>query len=390
MPRYQRLEYHELSATLQAIVTPEMPPAKKIAMARGLIPLGAKDLLLALYYLSGDREIAVAKEAQKSLRELPESLTLVGIGADSSPKLLAFLASQSFDNNHIHEKVALHRNVQPDTLQYLAERSRHERVVEIIAGNEKAILRYPAILFGLSRNPNTPQSTLARLGQFYLVEKGRPFTDDLPPELRQAARQPPPPEPEPAPAPVAAAPAEMEIPDERIHPCVRLTDLLTLDLPFDEMFADDLVTEPEERLDDKKRIPLLKRIAKLTMVDKMLLAMRGNSETRHILIRNGNKLIQESVLQNPRLSINEVMELVKERSMPQNVIDRVCNNREWTRYYEVMHHLCWHPKTPARFIYRALSTLSDKDLKRLATSHNVPGFTRQQARSFLNRREKNR
>ena len=116
MPRYQRLEYHELSPALQAIITPEMPAAKKIAMARGLIPLGTKDLLLALYYLSGDREAAVAREAQKSLRELPESLTLVGIGADTSSKLLHFLATQEFDNNHLHEKVALHRNVQPDTL----------------------------------------------------------------------------------------------------------------------------------------------------------------------------------------------------------------------------------------------------------------------------------
>lgn len=389
MPRYQRLEYHELSPALQAIITPEMPAAKKIAMARGLIPLGTRDLLLALYYLSGDREAAVAREAQKSLRELPESLTLVGIGADTSPKLLHFLATQEFDNNHLHEKVALHRNVQPDTLYYLAEHTRHESVLGIIAGNEKAILRYPFVLLGLTRNHQTPQSTIDRLKQFYQVEKGRAFEEDLPPEWRTVAAQPPPPPPV-EPEPAAAAPATLEIPDERIHPCVRLPDLLTLDLPFDEMFADDLVQEPEQKLTDDRRTPLLKRIAKLTMVDKMLLAMRGNTETRRALIRNPNKLVQESVLQNQRLTITEIVEIVKERSMPQNVIDRICNNRDWTRYYEVQHQLCWHPKTPARFVFRALSMLNDKDLRKLAGSHNVPGFTRQQARSFLTRREKSR
>jgi hypothetical protein len=123
------------------------------------------------------------------------------------------------------------------------------------------------------------------------------------------------------------------------------------------------------------------------MVDKLLLAMRGNLEARNMLIRNPNKIIQEAVLDNPRISAREVLELAKERTTGQTVIEKIANNREWTRSLEVTRALCWNPKTPARFIFHALPLLGRKDLRRLAASKNVAGFTRQQARGLLARRE---
>jgi hypothetical protein len=381
MARFQRLEHHELTPALQQIITPDVPPAKRIAMARGVVPLGTKDLLVALYYLSGDRDRLVAKEAQQSLRELPESLTLLGIAGDASPKLLHFIAAQPYDNHHIHEKVALHRNVEDATLAFLAEQTPFASVIEIIGRNEVAVLRQPLILRGLARNRRTPVSVLERLTQFYELEKGHPYRDDLP---RETVEAPPPVEAPPLPPPPREG---LQLLDDRLHPCVRLPELLSEELNVDELFADDLLEEPEKELDESQRTPMLQRVARMNMVDKLLLAMRGNSEARRLLIRNPNKLIQEAVLDNPRIAVKEVIDVVKERSTPQNVVERVCNNREWTRYYEVTLELCWHPKTPARFIFRALGTLMVKDLKRLSDSRNVPGFTRQQARYMLQRRE---
>jgi hypothetical protein len=123
------------------------------------------------------------------------------------------------------------------------------------------------------------------------------------------------------------------------------------------------------------------------MVDKLLLPCAGNEEARKVLIRNPNKIIQEGVLQNPRSRSPRSSKRSRALDLAA-VIDRICNKREWTRYYEVMHLLCWNPKTPMRFIYRALGVLSAKDLRKLASSHNVAGLTRQQAFKMLQRREK--
>lgn len=394
MPRYEKLEHHELSLELRKVITPDMPPAKRIALARGLIPLGTKDLLSALFYLSADPDKQVAKEAQKSLKELPESLTLVGLGTDLSRKLLYFVATRAYDNYHIYERIALHQSVDDKTLIYLAREVKHEAVLEVIAGNEQAILRSPAILHGLARNPKTPLSIMERLIKFYQIQQGRDYRQDLPPELREEAAQPVPApvvEPELPPA-EASPPPTLEFPDERLHPCVRPADLLGPEFDIADLFADDLIEEPDEAsaTDDRRlnKIPVIQRLARLSMVDKLLLAMRGNEEARKVLLRNPNKIIQEGVLQNPRIKVSEIVEAVKERSTSQAVIDRICNNREWTRYYEVMHLLCWNPKTPMRFVYRALSVISAKDLRKLASSHNVAGLTRQQAFKMLQRREK--
>ncbi|MDP8222300.1 MAG: hypothetical protein P9L99_02990 [Candidatus Lernaella stagnicola] len=394
MVKFQRLTWDELTPSLQRRIPPDVPPAKRIAMAKGLIPLGTKELLIALFFLSGDKDKRVAKEAQKSLKELPESLILIGISGETNPKLLHFIATRGFDNNHIYEQVALHRNVAAATLAYLAETSRLERVLTIIAGNERAILQSPPILLGLVVNPSTPRSVIDRLTRFYEIEKGHAFDEDLTPEQRERLAQPagveqaaPPPGPE-----------KLVIPDDRMHPCVRIADLAGAEFDTDMLFADDLMQDEEDddepvtpenaEKQQKKTKSIMSRLAKLNMVDKLLLAMKGNREARRILLRNPNKIIQEAVLQNPRITIREVLAAVKEKTTPQNVVERICNNREWTRYYEVQLQLCCHPKTPMRFVFRALQRLNPRDVERLAFNRGVPGATRAQALNILRRRKR--
>lgn len=392
MHRFVRLEHRELPLALRAMIAPDMPPAKRLAMARGLIPLLTKDLLLALYFLAGDKDPDVAREAQISLRDLPETLTFVGVDGESNSKLLHFIACQKYDNHHIHERVARHANTSDATLALLAETTTDDRVIETIVGNERAILRCPSILFGLTRNVRTPQSAIDRLRRFYALQTRREYVVDLPPEQAAVAATrpaPPPPKPRaPVAAEVSAAERLLSVPDEMLHRCVRLTDLASDEFAIDGLFAADLLNDPEKPLDDEERVPILKRIAKLSMVDKLLLGLKGNTEARRVLIRSPNRLIQEAVLGNPRVTVAEVVMVVKERSTPQAVVQKIAGNREWVRHYELRRELCFSPKAPARFIYRSLPVLSPKDLKRLADSRSVPGYTRQMAKSLMARQEK--
>jgi len=387
MAKFLRLKFEELGPQLQSVLPPNSPLGKRMAVAQGVFPLGTKDLLTALYYLWGDEDGRVRQAAQKSLDELPESLTLVGIDAGLSYKVLHYLSSRKYDNNHIYERIALHPAAHVKTLCYLAETNPFEPVLTIIARNETAILKHPEILYGLTRNPHMPLNLIERLKKFYELNRGHDFMQDIAGEQQEAEPAPPPkerPQPEEDDSRVVTAN------DDRLFGGFRFEDVLSEEFDTDELFADDLIREPDAELDDQKRRSMLQRITKMAMVDRILLAMRGNSAARRVMVKSGNKIIRDCVMRNPRVSTQEILEWAKERSTPQDIIETIARNREWSRNYQIMTALCWHPKTPTVYVLRVRGTLSLQDLKKLGDSKMVPGATAQQARSALRRREKNR
>ncbi|MCZ7584289.1 MAG: hypothetical protein M5R36_13645 [Deltaproteobacteria bacterium] len=178
----------------------------------------------------------------------------------------------------------------------------------------------------------------------------------------------------------------MEFPDDRLHSGFRIEDILSEDFDTPDLFAFDLMRDPDEDLTEDERRPFIQRIATMTMVDRLLLALRGNKEARTFLIKSPSKMIQDCVLRNPRITPREIADAVKERSTSQNVIATICRNREWVRSYEIAFNLLWHPKTPMAFVVRHIGRLNAKDLHRLAHSRQVPATTAQQAKRLLNRR----
>ncbi len=387
MAKFLRLKFEELGPQLQSVLPQNSPLGKRMAVAQGVFPLGTKDLLTALYYLWGDEDGRVRQAAQKSLDELPESLTLVGIDAGLSYKVLHYLSSRKYDNNHIYERIALHPQAHVKTLCYLAETNPFEQVLTILARNETAILKHPEILYGLTRNPRMPLNLIERLKKFYELNRGHDFMQDIAAEQQEAEPAPPPKE---RPLPEVEEARMLSVKDDRLFGGFSFEDVLSEVFDTDELFADDLIREPDENLDDQKRRSMLQRITKMAMVDRILLAMRGNSEARRVMIKSGNKIIRDCVMRNPRVSTQEILEWSKERSTPQDIIETIARNREWSRNYQIMNALCWHPKTPTVYVLRFLGTLTMQDLKKLGDSKMVPGATAQQARSALRRREKNR
>lgn len=386
MAKFLRLKFDELSPHLQEVLPEKSPLGKRMAVAQGVFPLGTKDLLTALYYLWGDEDRRVREAAQKSLNELPESLTLVGIDSGLSYKVLHYLSSRKYDNNHIYERIVLHPSAHVETLAYLAEVNPFEQVLTIIARNEAAILKNPELLYALTRNPRTPVSIVERLKKFYELNRGHDYLQDIPVAQQSAETAPPPKE---RPLPEEDGARLLSGKDDRLFGGFRFEDVMNEVFDTDELFADDLMQEPEQDPDDRKRRSMLQRITQMAMVDRILLAMRGNSEARQVMIKSDNKIIRDCVMRNPRVSAQEILKWAKERSTPQDVIEGITRNREWGRNYQIVNALCWHPKTPVVYVLRFISHLSMKDLKKLGASKMVPGATAQQARNALRRREKN-
>ncbi len=398
MAKYLPLEHHELSARVKSELPENAPFQKRIAIAKGLIPLGTADLLGALYFLAGDPDKRVRQAAQQSLKELPESLIFVGITDETHTKILHFLATRQFDNENIHVKVALHKKVADPTLAFIALHAEKDHVLDVIAKNEAAVLRHPAILWALSVNKNCPKHLLDRLSHFYEVQKKHSFKEDISENQKNVIKEakkdfkpklPDLPE-EKKQKLIKEKAAAFEMVDDRLHPGFRVSDILNPEFDADELFSKDMMKDSQKELDPEIKAPLFQRIGRMSMVDRMLLALHGNGEARQFLVKSPNKMIQECVMRNPRITIREVLALAKEKSTPQNVVDIICRNREWTRYYEVINQLCWNPKTASQYVLRFLPRLNLKDIRRLAGSKMIAQFTAIQARNLALRMEKNR
>jgi hypothetical protein len=101
-------------------------------------------------------------------------------------------------------------------------------------------------------------------------------------------------------------------------------------------------------------------------------AIRGGSEARRTLIRDGNKVVQRAVLQSPRLTDQEVEAFASMSSLTDEILRMIAGNRAFRKNYTVVRNLINNPKTPLDVTMHMLPMLNPVDLKRLTTNKNVP------------------
>lgn len=156
---------------------------------------------------------------------------------------------------------------------------------------------------------------------------------------------------------------------------------------------DDLVREsaeeskPEEAKPEEENRSLYAQIQSMTVAQKVKLAIKGNKDARMILIRAANRLVQRMVLQNPRITEDEILALAKNKSTDDEILRLICENREWTTSYAVRSALVENARTPLSKALRFLPTLGDREIRVLAKSKNVPNVIASQARKILFQKE---
>ena len=67
------------------------------------------------------------------------------------------------------------------------------------------------------------------------------------------------------------------------------------------------------------------------------------------------------------------------RSVPEEILRTIANNRSWARNYSVVHNLARNPRTPIANSMTILSRLQLKDLVALTKNRNVSDAVRRQA-----------
>ena len=85
------------------------------------------------------------------------------------------------------------------------------------------------------------------------------------------------------------------------------------------------------------------------------------------------------MVQNPRITEQEIEKIAAMRSVPEDILRKVANDRQWARSYAVVHNLARNPRTPVANTMNILSRLQLKDLSALSKNKNISDAVRRQA-----------
>jgi hypothetical protein len=392
---------------LDGIKAGTAPRAAKMAAARGMLPLSNEDMLDVLVTLTADEGEEVRAAAAATLETLdPLSFSAIAGDPKASIDVLGFLCVWSRSPRELLEAAIFNRSTPDLALAQLASLSRDPVVIEAISLKQQSLIRAPQIIEAILSNPaRTPESERRAnevRQEFFEKQFGAQMVaheERLRAEAEAATR----------------GKKEAEQATVLISSIEDLMRLGLIEEGLDDSFVDEYEAEfgpfdvvasaGYERLDiarvvedvesesldgvelSRDRLPVFQQVALMSIKDRVMLAIKGTREARIILVRDPNRIIATAVLRNPRLTDLEVEYMSALKSVPEEVLRQIGQNRAWTRSYTVIHNLIRNPRTPIALSLGFLNRIQTRDLRALATNKNIPDVIRTTAHRMFTKRQ---
>ena len=121
---------------------------------------------------------------------------------------------------------------------------------------------------------------------------------------------------------------------------------------------------------------------------KVVAAKRGNRSVRAILIQEGNQKILNFLLQNPQISVPEILTILKTPTISYDAIQTIAKNQAWVSSEEVKYMLVTHPKAPLPLTLNLLPSLNVNSLAKLAKGGALKAQLKSNALKLLEQRRK--
>ena len=393
-------EVNSTNPVVKAIVAGTAPPPAKLAAARGMLPLAQNDLLEVLVALAADADAELAGTARQTLSAQDDSVLINAVqSGEIAPRVLDFFADYDDLPNEICEAIVQNPRTPDESIVKIARKTTNGELLELISFNQQLLIKTPAIIKAIIANSYRTSEAERRAQEtkreFFEKERG---AQQIASELRAQGKE-------------AAAEfieksefaksfddfdlsfedavllaSHIEVPDAEVD-----DSWLSLDL-IEEMYEE--TDEQREAIANKilgelqfedadsisgERISMINRILKMGMKDRMKLAMKGDREARNILIRDPNRIVAQAVIQNPKITENEVEKIAAMRTVPEDVLRLIAINRAWARNYMIMHKLALNPRTPIGSAFTILTRLQLRDLIAMTKNRNISDAVRKQA-----------
>jgi hypothetical protein len=344
---------------LQAILSGQVPRPVRLFAAQGLLPIPREDLFRLQAVLSADPDPELAAAATQSL-QAEDAKTLVDWieHQDVEPVVLDLLSRIRLEDQ-LWAAIAVHGRTSDETMRVLA-RHGAPLIQDIIMTNQVRLLAHLEILDDLRANPRVTQVVLRRVREFEeeFIEKA-----------------------------ISGKLAELDAAGTSIEEALAALRAIGAHIPHEDAMPYPSADDPGVR-EEVERLGLSTygRLARMSVKQKVVVALLGGREERTILINSRNRLVVRAVLGSPRLTESEVERFAAARSVSDEAIRIIASNRRWMQQYGVIQALAQNPKTPLQTALRLLPRLSVRDLSRLARDRNINPVVRRRALEFHSRR----
>ncbi|MHB1025514.1 MAG: hypothetical protein ACYC24_07360 [Desulfobacteria bacterium] len=143
----------------------------------------------------------------------------------------------------------------------------------------------------------------------------------------------------------------------------------------------------EERpIGEDERSSIAARVARLSVPEKVELAVKGNREVRRILSRDASSMVARAVVGSPKLTEDDVITYAASSQTHEDVLRFISDNRQWAANRQVVNALVQNPRTPPPAAIRFLKSFQASELKVLSQNRSLSAVVRQEARRQLAQR----
>lgn len=383
---------------VQAVLSGAAPQPARMAAARGMLPVPQDVLLELLVALRADSDESVARAAEETLAG-QDATTLMSVASaqETAPAVLSYLASRPGLAREVQESLALNASTPDEAVAALARVTEEGPVLDLVSHNQQRLIRAPGIIDAVLANPARTSDADRRVREtrreFFEKERGaRQVADEMRARgLGAAAEFVESAESFGAEGGLSLDDAwliaqHIEVSDVDIDdswlPSERYEELLDETFEQRQAAAERLVAEASAeggKPAEPERIALIRRIMLMKVKDRIKLGMKGDREARSILIRDPNKVVATAVINNPRITDQEVEAIAAMRTVSDEVLRLISMNRGWARQYPIIHNLARNPRTPLPTAISILPRLHTRELKGLGQNRNVSDAVRRQA-----------
>ena len=405
----------EISSTnpaVRAIVAGTAPRPAQVAAARGILPLPQADLMEILVAFAGKTDDAELADAARQTLDAQDAGEIENIvkSNEIAPRVLAFFAERENLPKQIYESILANPKTPDAAIVNFARRTANGELLEIVSLNQQLLIKIPAIIDAIIANPYRTAEAERRASEvkreFFEKARGaQQIADELRAQGKEAAAEFIENAEFAANLQETATATNLSFEDaillaEHIEVADADIDDSWLALEFIEEFYEE--TEEQRKLivdkilgelsaeDDEisgDRISMINRILRMTMKDRVKLAMKGDREARNILIRDPNRIVAQAVIQNARITEQEIEKISAMRSVPGDVLRQIAINRNWARSYSVVHNLARNPRTPISNVMTILTRLQLKDLQAMTKNRNISDAIRKQSLRLVTARQ---
>lgn len=383
---------------VKAVIAGTAPAPARLAAARGILPLSQNDLLEVLVALATGDDAELAQTARATLGSQNQSaFQNLFESEEAAPRVLSFFAAQNNLPKETHGAILTNPNTPPAAVVNFARTTANGELLEFLSLNQQLLIKIPAIIDAIIANPYRTAEAERRAQEtkreFFEKERG---AQQIANELRAQGKD-------------AAAEfiEQAEFAENLETSGLSIEDALFLaehiEVPDSEVddswlaleYIEEIYEESEEQraaiinkilgelsLEDDvstERVGMLNRIMRMGIKDRVKLAMKGDRESRNILIRDSNRMVAQAVISNPRITENEIEKIAAMRTITEDILRQIANNRNWARSYSIVHTLARNPRTPIANVLTILSRLQLRDLAALSKNRNVSDAVRRQA-----------